>query len=217
MMASHQAEPEVATSVAAAEDERVAVSRLEGLVRGPCDGSACERRVFCVMRQALSQMVRFAAAAPADDVVAAAAAASSAMVAAGEEIPGDTMQVSENEPAAAAGAEADDALQTASKAQPLTSAQVRQAARAATAAAAGAARSGASDVGLEAVTSNSIRTRRRAQVPTPSWAMGARRRQGMGGSAGVKGLGPKGCECCGLPSHEQTWKDEMFELNYLRP
>jgi hypothetical protein len=26
-----------------------------------------------------------------------------------------------------------------------------------------------------------------------------------------------GCECCGKPSHEQTWRDEMYELNYLRP
>jgi len=25
------------------------------------------------------------------------------------------------------------------------------------------------------------------------------------------------CECCGLPGHDQTWRDEMYELNYLRP
>lgn len=158
-------------------------------------------------------LARFAAAASAE-----AAGSSAAAAGAGAEVPGDAVQVSEDKPAAAAGVEADSAFEEkSSRAQPLTSAQVRQAARAATAAAAGAARSGAGDAGLEAVTGSSIRTRRRAQVPTPSWAMGARRRQGMGGSAGVKGLGPKGCECCGLPSHEQTWKDEMFELNYLRP
>ena len=95
----------------------------------------------------------------------------------------------------------------------LTSADVRGAARRA----ANAAFSGAALNGFGGTAKVPVRTRRRAVVPPPSWAMGGRRRQGMGGSAGVAGVGGKVCECCGVPGHDQVWREEMFELNFLRP
>ena len=95
----------------------------------------------------------------------------------------------------------------------LTSADVRGAARRA----ANAAFSEAALNGFGGTAKVPVRTRRRAVVPPPSWAMGGRRRQGMGGSAGVSGVGGKGCECCGVPGHDQVWREEMFELNFLRP
>ena len=110
-------------------------------------------------------------------------------------------------------AEGGDSVAAAAGPRALTSADVRGAARRA----ANAAFSGAALNGFGGTAKVPVRTRRRAVVPPPSWAMGGRRRQGMGGSAGVAGVGGKVCECCGVPGHDQVWREEMFELNFLRP
>ena len=110
-------------------------------------------------------------------------------------------------------AQGGDSVAAAAGPRALTSADVRGAARRA----ANAAFSGAALNGFGGTAKVPVRTRRRAVVPPPSWAMGGRRRQGMGGSAGVAGVGGKVCECCGVPGHDQVWREEMFELNFLRP